>query len=136
MILGTFAPQLYVLTPVGGQGYLALGDLGRLRWHVSHTGSTFSHLACTSAGRDENLIEYDVGFEPDGNVTALSIRGWFVTGAELDQADNDPMGLAAGADQVCLLVACTIVLPGTFLLGSHDCHELCVCWDRADPHSS
>ena len=40
-----------------------------------------------------------MGFEADGNVTALAIRGWFLTGAELDLGDNDPAVLPSGIDQ-------------------------------------
>ena len=45
-------------------------------------------------------MEYDAGFEADGNITALNIRGFFLTGAELDLGDNDPQVMAAGVDQV------------------------------------
>ena len=72
----------------------------RCQLRPAHAGS--SGAAC-AAGRDENLVEYDVGFEADGNITALDIRGYFLTGAELDLGDNDPQVMAAGMDQVPLL---------------------------------
>ena len=62
-----------------------------------------SELPLSLAGRDEAQIEYDVGFEADGNITALAIRGWFLTGAELDLGDNDPQVLPSGIDQVGLV---------------------------------
>lgn len=57
------------------------------------------------AGRDESLIDYDVGFDDDGNVTALAIRGWFLCGADLDLGNADMEVLTGGIDQVCILVS-------------------------------
>ena len=64
-----------------------------------------SHTAGIFSGRDETLIDYDVGFDDDGNVTALAIRGWFLCGADLDLASSDMDVVTMGIDQVvCLLL--------------------------------
>ena len=52
--------------------------------------------AVLSAGRSETMVEYDVGFKPSGEITALSIRGYFLCGAFLDLGFNDMMGAPAG----------------------------------------
>ena len=45
-------------------------------------------------------MEYDVGFDSDGRISALSVRGWWLAGADLDLAWNDMMIIQTGADQV------------------------------------
>lgn len=45
-------------------------------------------------------MEYDVAFDGDGKISALSVRAWFLAGADLDLAWNDMMILQTGADQV------------------------------------
>lgn len=55
------------------------------------------------SGRSEAELEYDVGFDNDGRISALSVRGWFLAGADLDLAWNDMMILQTGADQVSFL---------------------------------
>lgn len=46
-------------------------------------------------------MEYDVGFDNEGRISALSVRGWWLAGADLDLAWNDMMIIQTGADQVC-----------------------------------
>ena len=48
------------------------------------------------AGRSETMVEYDVGFLPNGKITALKIHGYFLCGAFLDLGFNDMMVPAAG----------------------------------------
>ena len=55
------------------------------------------------AGRSETMVEYDVGFLPNGEITALKICGYFLCGAFLDLGFNDMMVLQQGVDQVCLI---------------------------------
>ena len=55
------------------------------------------------AGRSETKIEYDVGFDDAGQITALAVRGWFLAGAELDIGWNDLMIIRDGPDQVSLI---------------------------------
>ena len=45
-------------------------------------------------------MEYDVGFDDQGRISALSVRGWWLAGADLDLAWNDMMIIQTGADQV------------------------------------
>ena len=45
-------------------------------------------------------MEYDVGFDGDGKITALAIRGWFLTGADVDLAFIDQVTLRDKADTV------------------------------------
>ena len=52
------------------------------------------------SGRSETEVEYDVGFDEEGKVSALSVRGWWLAGADLDLAWNDMMIIQTGADQV------------------------------------
>ena len=47
------------------------------------------------------MIEYDVGFNDEGKVAALKIRGYFLCGAEMNLGFNDMVILASGVDQVC-----------------------------------
>ena len=55
-------------------------------------------LVC--AGRSETMVEYDVGFDKSGKVTALKVRGYFLCGAHMDLGFNDMMVLQTGVDQV------------------------------------
>ncbi|KAK9835884.1 hypothetical protein WJX74_010187 [Apatococcus lobatus] len=64
------------------------------------------HLAITrdddlrmNGGRNPTKVLYSVGFQPDGRITALDIRGWMQCGALLDLAFNDAGVLQAKADQ-------------------------------------
>ena len=52
------------------------------------------------AGRSETEVEYDVGFDKEGRILGLSVRGWWLAGADLDLAWNDMMIIQTGADQV------------------------------------
>ena len=56
-----------------------------------------------------------MGFQEDGRITALSLRGFFLVGAELDLGDNDPAVLAGGIDQVS--IACN-AWPSVSLAGA------------------
>ena len=70
-------------------------------------GGTLCSYACSQeawvflAGRSETEVEYDVGFDNEGRISALSVRGWWLAGADLDLAWNDMMIIQTGADQVC-----------------------------------
>ena len=70
--------------------------------------SGFSHYAANLrilanlAGRSETEVEYDVGFNSKGRISALSVRGWWLAGGDLDLAWNDMMIIQTGADQVRL----------------------------------
>lgn len=55
------------------------------------------------AGRSETMVEYDVGFLPNGEISAIKIRGYFLCGAFLDLGFNDMMVLQQGVDQVGLI---------------------------------
>ena len=46
------------------------------------------------------MLEYDVGFDDEGKVAALKIRGYFLCGAEMNLGFNDMAVLAMAADQV------------------------------------
>ena len=46
------------------------------------------------------MLEYDVGFDDEGKVTALKIRGYFLCGAEMNLGFNDMAVLAMAVDQV------------------------------------
>ncbi|KAK9795562.1 hypothetical protein WJX73_009750 [Symbiochloris irregularis] len=52
-----------------------------------------------NGGRDETLVEYDVGFDDQGKVNALAIKGWFLCGAHVDLASADMDVMAGGMDQ-------------------------------------
>ena len=52
------------------------------------------------AGRSETEVEYDVGFNSKGRISALSVRPWWLAGGDLDLAWNDMMIIQTGADQV------------------------------------
>ena len=52
------------------------------------------------AGRTETELKFDVGFDENGKISVLSVRGWFLGGADIDLAWNDMMILQTGADQV------------------------------------
>ena len=54
------------------------------------------------------MVEYDVGFQPSGEITALKIRGYFLCGAFLDLGFNDMMVLQQGVDQVRPFIAPTV----------------------------
>lgn len=55
------------------------------------------------AGRSETEIEYSVGFDADGIISALDCKTWCLAGAFLDLAWNDLYGVMTGLDQVSLL---------------------------------
>jgi xanthine dehydrogenase molybdopterin-binding subunit B len=57
-------------------------------------------LYCMRAGRSETMVEYDAGFDGEGKVSALRVRGYFLCGASMDLGFNDMMVLQTGADQV------------------------------------
>jgi hypothetical protein len=65
------------------------------------------------AGRSETMVEYDVGLLPNGKITALKIRGYFLCGAFLDLGFNDMMVLQQGVDQVCLILWQNLVKIGS-----------------------
>lgn len=44
-----------------------------------------------------------MGFDDEGNVAALKIRGYFLCGADMDLGFNDMLVLSVGADQVLTL---------------------------------
>lgn len=46
------------------------------------------------------MLEYDVGFDDEGKVAALKIRGYFLCGAEMNLGFNDMAVLAMAVDQV------------------------------------
>ena len=48
------------------------------------------------------MVEYDVGFDDEGKVAALKIRGYFLCGAEMNLGYTDMVILAMGVDQVLL----------------------------------
>ena len=58
---------------------------------------------CLHAGRSETAIEYSVGFDADGIISALDCKAWCLAGAFLDLAWNDLYGVMTGLDQVSLL---------------------------------
>lgn len=70
-------------------------------------------------GRSETELEYDVGFDSDGRISALSVRGWFLAGADLDLAWNDMFIIQTGADQVCLPQPLTVYQEALLWLGTH-----------------
>ena len=63
---------------------------------------TLYRLDSHYAGRTETELEFDVGFDEVGKISVLSVRGWFLGGADIDLAWNDMMILQTGADQVPL----------------------------------
>ena len=54
-------------------------------------------------GRSETEIEYSVGFDANGIISALDCKAWCLAGAFLDLAWNDLYGVMTGLDQVSLL---------------------------------
>ena len=54
-------------------------------------------------GRSETEIEYTVGFDANGVISALDCKAWCLAGAFLDLAWNDLYGVMTGLDQVSLL---------------------------------
>lgn len=55
------------------------------------------------AGRSETEVEYSVGFDADGIISALECKAWCLAGAFLDLAWNDLYGVMTGLDQVSSL---------------------------------
>ncbi len=45
------------------------------------------------------MIEYDIGFDSEGKVHALKVRGYFLCGAHMDLGFNDMLVLQSGVDQ-------------------------------------
>lgn len=66
-------------------------------------------------GRSETEIEYSVGFDADGIISALDCKAWCLAGAFLDLAWNDLYGVMTGLDQVTLLHCFRFVLALTRL---------------------
>ena len=54
-------------------------------------------------GRSETEIEYSVGFDANGVISALDCKTWCLAGAFLDLAWNDLYGVMTGLDQVSWL---------------------------------
>ena len=53
-----------------------------------------------SAGRSETEIEYSVGFDANGIISALECKAWCLAGAFMDLAWNDLYGVMTGLDMV------------------------------------
>ncbi len=52
------------------------------------------------AGRSETEIEYSVGFDANGIISALDCKAWCLAGAFMDLAWNDLYGVMTGLDMV------------------------------------
>eukprot|EP00891_Asterochloris_glomerata_P008497 jgi/Astpho2/8497/Aster-05539 len=53
-----------------------------------------------NGGRSETEVEYSVGFDDSGHISALEVKSWCLAGWFKDIADNDLAGLMSGLDQV------------------------------------
>ena len=73
--------------------------------HMQHVcDAMWSYLFMLShPGRSETEIEYSVGFDANGIISALDCKAWCLAGAFLDLAWNDLYGVMTGLDQVSLL---------------------------------
>ncbi len=56
-----------------------------------------------TAGRSETEIEYSVGFDANGIISALDCKAWCLAGAFMDLAWNDLYGVMTGLDMVTSL---------------------------------
>ena len=54
------------------------------------------------AGRSETEVEYNVGFDSDGIMSALECKVWCLGGAFLDISFSDIAGIMSGLNQVDL----------------------------------
>lgn len=52
------------------------------------------------AGRSETEVTYNVGFDDDGCISTLDVKGWCLAGASMDLANNDMLGIKMGLDGV------------------------------------
>ena len=52
------------------------------------------------SGRSETEVEYSVGFDANGIISALDCKAWCLAGAFMDLAWNDLYGVMTGLDQV------------------------------------
>lgn len=71
--------------------------------HVCQVTIWPSPVGLHGAGRSETEVEYSVGFDADGIISALECKAWCLAGAFLDLAWNDLYGVMTGLDQVSLL---------------------------------
>ena len=55
---------------------------------------------CCIAGRSETEVEYSVGFDETGIITALECKVWCLAGAFEELAWNDLYGVMTGLDMV------------------------------------
>ena len=55
---------------------------------------------CMISGRSETEVEYSVGFDADGVISALDCKAWCLAGAFMDLAWNDLYGVMTGLDMV------------------------------------
>ena len=62
--------------------------------------STQALLFCLVSGRSETEIEYSVGFDSNGVISALDCKAWCLAGAFMDLAWNDLYGVMTGLDMV------------------------------------
>ena len=86
-----------------------LTDSGR-HWKIARPGADLqtSRLvqlikvsqAHVHAGRSETEIEYSVGFDANGIISALDCKAWCLAGAFMDLAWNDLYGVMTGLDMV------------------------------------
>ena len=89
------------------------------------------------AGRSETEIEYDVGFNDEGRISALSIRGWWLAGADIDLGWNDMMIIKAGADQVQFIGWLKVFYEnGKYTHLSWYCHKLLASLCRLYPEQA
>ncbi len=56
---------------------------------------------CCGAGRSETMVEYDVGFDSEGKISALKIRGYFLCGADMDLGAQLLLSLPANLSRCC-----------------------------------
>ena len=63
---------------------------------------SISALHLVMSGRSETEVEYSVGFDANGIISALDCKAWCLAGAFMDLAWNDLYGVMTGLDQVSL----------------------------------
>ncbi|DBA80138.1 TPA: hypothetical protein ACH3X2_007614 [Trebouxia sp. C0005] len=81
-------------------GMLTLGrtEINMLRQMSVRFGQRLT--SSTASGRSETEIEYSVGFDANGVISALDCKVWCLAGAFMDLAWNDLYGVMTGLDMV------------------------------------
>ncbi|KAK9807521.1 hypothetical protein WJX72_001412 [[Myrmecia] bisecta] len=92
---GAFGGKSSRQMPVAAAAAVAAHKTGR-RVHYCLSRSEDFRL---NAGRDVSQFDYDIGFDDDGRLAGVALRGYFQTGADLDIGWCDPLSTKSNLDQ-------------------------------------